>query len=80
MAIWHWNDAPADRPFVEQSDADRVLPGDGVGPLQRIEQLALAQGYEGFVSLELFNTDLWARDPLEVAKVGMEKMRAYFVD
>ena len=48
--------------------------------LQRIEQLALAQGYEGFVSLELFNPDLWARDPLEVAKVGMEKMRAYFVD
>ena len=80
VAIWHWNDVPGDRPFAEQSDADRVLPGDGVIPLQTIEQLALAQGYEGFVSLELFNPDLWAQDPLEVAKIGMEKMQAYFVD
>ena len=80
VAIWHWNDVPGDKPFAEQSDADRVLPGDGVGPLKTIEQLALAQGYEGFVSLELFNPDLWARDPLEVAKIGMEKMQAYFVD
>lgn len=80
VAIWHWNDAPGDKPFSEQSDADRVLPGDGVGPLREIEQLALAQGYEGYVSLELFNLDLWNQDPIEVAKIGMEKMQAYFGD
>ena len=80
VAIWHWNDTPGDRPFSEQSDADRVLPGDGVGPLREIEQLALAQGYEGYVSLELFNPDLWDQDPIEVAKIGMEKMQAYFGD
>ena len=79
VAIWHWNDAPGGKPFAEQSDADRVLPGDGVGPLREIERLALAQGYEGYVSLELFNPELWTRDPLEVAKIGMEKMQAYFV-
>jgi len=80
VAIWHWNDAPGDKPFAEQSDADRVLPGDGIGPLREIEQLALAQGYEGYVSLELFNPDLWDQDPIEVAKIGMEKMQAYFGD
>jgi hypothetical protein len=29
--------------------------------------------------LELFNPALWEKDPLEVAKIGMEKMQAYFV-
>ncbi len=80
VAIWHWNDAPGDKPFAEQSDADRVLPGDGVGPLREIERLALEQGYEGYVSLELFNPELWTRDPMEVAQVGMEKMQAYFAN
>ena len=78
VAIWHWNDAPGDKPFAEQSDADRVMPGDGVGPLKEIERLALAQGYEGFVSLELFNPVLWEKDPVEVARIGMEKMQGYF--
>ena len=78
VAIWHWNDAPGDKPFTEQSDADRVMPGDGVAPLREIERLALAQGYEGFVSLELFNPQLWSRDLAEVAKIGLKKMQAYF--
>ena len=78
MAIWHWNDAPGSKPFSEQSDADRVMPGDGVGPLKEIERLALAQGYEGYVSLELFSEALWQQDPTDVARLGMEKMQAYF--
>jgi sugar phosphate isomerase/epimerase len=37
----------------------------------------LAQiGFHGWLSLELFREDLWARDPLEVAQTGLEKMRA----
>ncbi len=78
VAIWHWNDVPAAPPVGEQTDADRVLPGDGVGPLEEIERLALQQGYEGFVSLELFNPQLWEEDPEEVARRGLEKMRGYF--
>ena len=78
VAIWHWNDAPSDKPLAEQTDADRVMPGDGIGPLQRIEELALAQGYEGFVSLELFNPALWEEDPEEVARIGLDKMQRYF--
>ncbi|MBI2502876.1 MAG: sugar phosphate isomerase/epimerase [Candidatus Latescibacteria bacterium] len=78
VAIWHWNDVPGTKPVSQQSDEDRVLPGDGVGPLKEIERLALQQGYRGFVSLELFNPALWQRDPAEVARLGMEKMKAYF--
>jgi hypothetical protein len=34
-------------------------------------------GYNGYLSLELFREDLWAKDPLEVAKLGTEKMRPF---
>jgi sugar phosphate isomerase/epimerase len=78
VAIWHWNDVPASPPVGEQTDADRVLPGDGVGPLREIEALALRQGYSGFVSLELFNPQLWEEDPEKVARTGLEKMQGYF--
>ena len=33
-------------------------------------------GYGRWLSLELLREDLWARDPLEVALVGLDKMRA----
>ena len=79
VAIWHWNDVPDTKPVRQQTDADRVLPGDGVGPLKEIEQQALAQGYQGYVSLELFNPALWEEEPEFVARLGLEKMQRYFV-
>lgn len=78
VAIWHWNDVPDTKPVRQQTDADRVLPGDGVGPLKEIEQQALAQGYQGYVSLELFNPALWEEEPEFVARLGLEKMQRYF--
>jgi len=80
VAIWHWNDCPPTPPIPELSDADRVLPGDGIAPLREMERLIKASGYSGYVSLELFNPSLWARDPEEVARIGLEKMQAYFAD
>ena len=35
-----------------------------------------ATGYDRFLSLELFREEHWARDPFEVTKEGMAKMRA----
>ena len=32
----------------------------------------------GPVSLELFNAQLWAKNPFEVAKTGFEKSRRWF--
>ena len=62
----------------EQTDNDRVMPGDGVGPLQRMEELVRASGYRGFISLELFNPSIWERDADDVAREGIEKMRRFF--
>jgi 2-keto-myo-inositol isomerase len=51
-------------------DADRILPGDGdldFAPLlQRLREI----GYNGWVSLELLNPQLWKAKPTQVAELG----------
>ena len=75
IGIFHVNDYPKiDRAKI--TDADRVFPGDGVAPLAEVFGTLRAMGYRGCVSLELFNRDYWKQDPLQVAKTGLEKMKA----
>ena len=77
IAISHFNDSPAEPAASLQEDSDRVMPGDGVVDLTfYCDQLA-STGYNGYLSLELFREDLWAKDALEVAKLGIEKMRPF---
>lgn len=76
IAVSHFNDAPTVPERAGQTDADRVLPGDGHLDLKRYVSLLRQTGYDGWLFLELFNEELWRRDPLEVARVGLEKMRA----
>jgi sugar phosphate isomerase/epimerase len=76
VAIMHFNDSPADRPRETQHDKDRVYPGDGHLDLKRELNLLRQIGYDRWLSLELFREDLWASNPLEVARVGLEKMRS----
>ena len=35
-----------------------------------------AIGYRGALSIELFNRQYWAMDPLDVARTGLQKLRA----
>ncbi|MEM8734071.1 MAG: sugar phosphate isomerase/epimerase family protein [Planctomycetota bacterium] len=76
MHCLHMNDYPADLPRATIGDADRVYPGDGVAPMNRILQSLVRGGFEGTLSLELFNRSYWEQEPLLVAKTGIEKMRA----
>ena len=76
MHLMHFNDYPAHPPRAEITDAHRVYPGDGVAPLARILSDLRRIGFRGMLSLELFNRDYWQQDPLEVARTGLEKMRA----
>ena len=76
IAISHFNDAPASPPRRQQHDPDRVMPGDGHLDLKRYLQLLRDTGYRRYLSLELFREDLWARDPLEVARIGLDRMRS----
>lgn len=75
IAIAHFNDAPREPARIEQQDADRVWPGEGHLDLQSFLRLLRSTGYSGWLSLELFRPELWARDPLDVARTGLAKMR-----
>ncbi len=76
IQVFHVNDYPATPPRAEMSDADRVYPGDGVAPLDWIFRTLYDNGFDGMLSLELFNPGYWKQDPLAVAKTGLAKTRA----
>jgi len=80
MPVFHINDYPADPPRETIADKDRVFPGDGICPFDVLLPALDAAGFDGVFSLELFNQD-YVRNfkPLELAKIGLEKMRAIFV-
>ncbi|MFT5467148.1 MAG: 2-keto-myo-inositol isomerase [Verrucomicrobiales bacterium] len=74
IAHYHIDDAHSDKPALTQKDPDRVMLGDGQIDLASEIAVLKDKGYSGWVSLELFNEELWAKDPLEVAKLGMERL------
>jgi len=76
VAIAHFNDSPEFPPSHLQQDCDRVMPGDGSVDLAEFCRCLSEIGYDRWLSLELFNRDLWARNPLDVAVEGLQKMRS----
>jgi sugar phosphate isomerase/epimerase len=75
VSIYHWDDAPPSPPRDVQTDNDRVLPGDGILDLRGLAAQLRRRGYTGALSLELFNKQLWERNPREVVEEGLEKMK-----
>lgn len=76
IAISHFNDSPSSPPREQQHDHSRVLPGQGHVDLKQWVRLLKEIGYNRWLSLELFSEALWARDPKEVARIGLESMKA----
>ncbi|MCA9215817.1 MAG: sugar phosphate isomerase/epimerase [Planctomycetales bacterium] len=74
IEVLHMNDYP-DITRDKIQDADRVYPGNGVAPLNRILDLLVDAGFDGTFSLELFNRDYWKQDPQVVANTGLRKMQ-----
>ena len=75
ISHYHIDDAAPGIPAGQQTDPDRVMIGDGVIDLAAEMAVLREIGYQGAVSLELFNPELWERDPLDVLRVGLERMR-----
>ena len=75
IEIFHLNDYPGDKPRVEQVDADRVFPGDGVAPVKKILTDLYNAGGEKVLSLELFNREYWKEDPIKIARKGLASMK-----
>lgn len=74
--ICHVNDYPAKPPREIITDKDRVYPGDGVAPLADILRTLREIGFDGYLSVELFNPGYWQQDPLEVARTALTKLKA----
>jgi len=66
IACVHLNDVPAGD-ITQMDDSDRVLPGEGVLPVREALSYLAENGYDGAVSIELFNPELWALPPEEIA-------------
>jgi sugar phosphate isomerase/epimerase len=75
LRVFHINDYPADPPRAKADDSYRCMPGDGVAPLTQILRDLRAGGGRTVLSLELFNRKYWEQDPLEVARLGLAKMK-----
>ena len=78
ISHYHIDDADPNKPPRSQTDPDRVMLGDGAIDLKTEVEILRQKGYRGAVSLELFNKNLWAKDPREVLQVGMERMQQLF--
>ena len=78
VGIFHVNDYPQiDRTRIV--DADRVYPGDGIAPLKDVFATLRQIGFNGYLSLELFNRDYWKQDALTVARAGLEKLKSTLI-
>ena len=74
LFIVHLDDAePGDASGL--SDAQRLLPGEGVVPLDALVRALERSGYRGVYSLELFRPEYWTWDPTDLARRGLETMQ-----
>ena len=73
----HLNDTP-EMPRELLDLQSRVVPGDGVAPLDRILRKLAQQGYAGPISVELFLPKYQLADPFELAQEIKLKSEAIF--
>jgi sugar phosphate isomerase/epimerase len=50
--------------------------GDGIADLPRVIANLRTIGYRGPISFEIFNKELWKQDPLDVARRGLDRIKA----
>ena len=76
LPVFHINDYPAQPPRAQIDDSHRVYPGDGIAPLGELFRTLKAIGFQGFLSVELFNPDYWRQPAQTVARHAIEKTRS----
>ena len=75
----HINDSPPGD-HTNFTDAERVMPGDGILPLVDFIKHLDAAGFAGIVPCELFNPGIRLRDPVEVARESRVKSDAIIAE
>ena len=76
MPVIHANDYPATPPHDQLRDSDRVYPGDGICPFDKIIPMLDKGGFRGALSVELFNEEYCRDNTVEqVLATTLEKTR-----
>jgi sugar phosphate isomerase/epimerase len=73
--IFHMNDY-TDIPREKITDADRVLPGDGISPLPKILRTLKDPSRKLVLSVEIFNKKYYSMDANDVAKLALQKLKS----
>ncbi|HEY5622805.1 MAG TPA: sugar phosphate isomerase/epimerase [Gammaproteobacteria bacterium] len=72
LAHAHFQDlAPGPRELIDNDS--RLIPGDGIAPVDEIIRTLAQKGYSGALSVELFRADIVNADPYEMASEIREK-------
>ena len=69
------NDYSSEKPASTITDADRIHPGDGIAPVKEIVSALSDPSKPLILSVEVFNKNYYAQDPLVVAKTALAKMK-----
>jgi sugar phosphate isomerase/epimerase len=75
IPVIHMNDYPGLPSRNQATDAVRVYPGDGIAPLGQLLRILKDSGFQGYLSVELFNRQYWEQDAALVARTALEKTR-----
>ena len=60
------------------TDADRVLPGDGDFDFDPLFERLRSIDYQGYISIELMNHQIWQVPPLSFGEIGLAALQSYF--
>lgn len=75
IEVFHMNDYSASIASADIQDKDRIYPGEGDAPTEKVIQTLQEMGGPKVLSLELFNRSYWEQDALKVAKTGLKRMK-----
>ena len=78
LLLFHVNDVE-DRPRAELQDPHRLLPGQGVIPLQEYWAKLREHGAIHHASLELFRPEYWKRNPEEFLPEALASLKKIFL-
>jgi 2-keto-myo-inositol isomerase len=73
----HFHDVPGSIPRELLKDPDRIPPGEGVIPLERVTATLHRIGYSGNLSTELFGAKYQKGDPRSIARLCFQALSPY---
>lgn len=76
IITFQFSDAPPGPPSDARTPVDRLPPGKGVAPFVEIFKNLMAMDYQGYMSYEAPNPAQWSRPADEVAREGVQLVRA----